>query len=591
MPVKVACPSRGRSGRIPDTAPGREIACPACDGRFRLTDSVPTPRAADPVGSGPLPHALEPPIVAPAPTPGKARRVYDGLAGPAALVLLAVLVVVLLPRPARIEQGAAASIPTTVAAGFVEAASPVDSVVGTSDPPRFEEESQPSRDPGATHPPPPKSGAWRPDGAVLSIAEIVARCEQSVALIKGRMSSGTGFLVQPGIVATNAHVIDDEMVAGLEVRFPSAPAGETGPLPADLLYESARRDLAFLAVKADLPPLEIARQFRYRKGEDVTIIGNPGVGGAMVLENAVSRGVLSVRTRIDGQGFAQLGIAIDPGNSGGPVFDAHGQVIGVAALKTKEEEALAFCIPVEDLRAALGRLAHQPPKAADEAASKRRLPVVFKRPTEAGTIHAVDLDLRLAARERAPGVPLDLNRSAPADLQTKLADLDKIDALIFSPVSDKARRVADDPSSSEDVRRDIGRLAAKYAELKRPSGRPGDSLNTFRTEATERKRAHRRLVEATAAMLRLTVPPILVQALTEHSLNDPAALMERDLPNASRPGLPNFRDRFGPGVRPGIGSSVHPRISPPHLSGHSPRLPRCRGSLSRFGRRQEFPKA
>jgi serine protease Do len=524
--------------------------------------------------------------VVPALSPGLPHWVYGTLAGAAgALVLLVGLVVVLLFRSTRVQPEPAALIPSAAMAGFVEAASPVDSVARTSAPPSRLEESQPGQDLGTTPPPPPTPDTRTPGGAILSTAEIVARCEPSVALIKGRMSSGTGFLIRPGIVATNAHVINDEMVAGLEIRFPSAPDGKTGPHPAELLYEDARRDLAFLAVKTDLPPLNVAQQFRYRKGEDVTVIGNPGVGGEMVLENAVSRGVLSVRTRIDGQDFVQLGIAINPGNSGGPVFDTHGQVIGVATLKTKEEEALAFCIPVEDLRAALDRLAHQSPQAAADAASKHRVPVVFKRLTEAGAIHAVGLDLRLAAWERAPGQPLDLNNPALADLRTKLADLDKIDTIIFSPVPDEAQRVADDQRASDDVRREIGRLAANYAELKRLSEHPGNSLTTFRTEVTERKEAHLRLVKTTAAMLKLTVPPILALALPEHSQNDPVALMERASPAASRPGLPSFRDRYGLGGRPSIGSRSIPRINPPHLSGHRSTLPRYRGSRSRFGRR------
>ena len=74
-----------------------------------------------------------------------------------------------------------------------------------------------------------------PDGvsarpATLSTADLVARCEPSVALIRGKQSLGTGFIVRPGLVATNAHVIDGEIMQNIEVRFPSAeePLGK-GP--------------------------------------------------------------------------------------------------------------------------------------------------------------------------------------------------------------------------------------------------------------------------------------------------------------------------------------------------------------------------
>ena len=106
----------------------------------------------------------------------------------------------------------------------------------------------------------------------------MAKWEPSVALVKGLASSGTGFLVRPGIVATNAHVIDEEFISSLEVRFPSAPEGKQGPLPAELLYEDPKRDLVFLKVSTDLPPIEVAPTYAFVKGEDITVIGNPGLG-------------------------------------------------------------------------------------------------------------------------------------------------------------------------------------------------------------------------------------------------------------------------------------------------------------------------
>ena len=135
----------------------------------------------------------------------------------------------------------------------------------------------------------------------LSSAEIAAESEPSIALISGDGSVGTGFLVRPGILATNAHVIDGEFMTTLRVRFPSAEKDQQGPLLADLLYEDTHRDLAFLQVKSTLPPLRIAESYRFRKGEDVTVIGNPGAGNQLILENAISRGLMSTRTSLQGQ--------------------------------------------------------------------------------------------------------------------------------------------------------------------------------------------------------------------------------------------------------------------------------------------------
>ena len=209
---------------------------------------------------------------------------------------------------------------------------------------------QPDRNAQSLAPPPAS------DGTRLTTAQIVQRWEPSVALIKGKTSSGTGFLVKHGVVATNAHVVEGEFISNLEVRFPSAPQGKQGPLPAQLLYEDHKRDLAFLAISSDLPAVEIAPAYKFLKGDDITVIGNPGLGDEIVLENAISRGVLSSKTVIDGQNFIQLSAAVNPGNSGGPVFDSTGRVIGVVTLKSTKAEALTFCIPLEDLQAAVAKV-------------------------------------------------------------------------------------------------------------------------------------------------------------------------------------------------------------------------------------------
>jgi S1-C subfamily serine protease/HEAT repeat protein len=195
--------------------------------------------------------------------------------------------------------------------------------------------------------------------APLTTAQIVARVEPSVAVIRGKRSSGTGFLVRPGVLVTNAHVIEGEVTRNLEIAFPSAPEGQRGPAGAELISKDTKRDLAFLKVNTSLPPLEIAEAYRYQKGDDVLVIGNPGIGGKVVLENAVSRGVMSTRTEIEGQPFYQLGIALNPGNSGGPVVDLAGKVIGVASRKASNLEGTAFSIPVEDLRLAVGKISSQ----------------------------------------------------------------------------------------------------------------------------------------------------------------------------------------------------------------------------------------
>lgn len=86
------------------------------------------------------------------------------------------------------------------------------------------------------------------------------------------------------------------------------------------------------------------------------MIGNPGVHNELVLQNAISKGVMSTETTIDGQPYYQLGISINPGNSGGPVLDMAGHVIGVVTLSAVQEEAIGFCIPVAAIQEAMEHL-------------------------------------------------------------------------------------------------------------------------------------------------------------------------------------------------------------------------------------------
>ena len=183
----------------------------------------------------------------------------------------------------------------------------------------------------------------------MTTEEIAQRCDRSIAFVKGRRHFGTGFLVSPGLVATNAHVLSQERIQDIRAAL---PATQSESMPTELVLEDPRRDLAILAVPTDLPPLEIESAYRFRRGQDVTVIGNPGIDGKLVLKNAVSRGVMSTEAVIDGQSFYQLNIAINPGNSGGPTIDSSGKVIGVVTLKASRLEATAFCIPSVDLLSA-----------------------------------------------------------------------------------------------------------------------------------------------------------------------------------------------------------------------------------------------
>lgn len=206
---------------------------------------------------------------------------------------------------------------------------------------------------------------------VYSTEEVAAQCEASVGLIRGASSSGTGFLVADGLLATNAHVVAPIPEGQIGVTFPAAPELDRGPLLAKVVYFDRDRDLAILRVATRLKPLRTAGSHTFRRGQDVVVIGNPGIGGeGDSLECVVSRGVIGSRVGEGPLSFYQLSGSVNPGNSGGPVIDMAGRVVGVVTLKARREEGLAFCIPAGDLARATRAAASQSAAAALLAARR-----------------------------------------------------------------------------------------------------------------------------------------------------------------------------------------------------------------------------
>jgi serine protease Do len=137
-------------------------------------------------------------------------------------------------------------------------------------------------------------------------------------------SAGSGFVIDPsGIVVTNNHVIGD--ANEITVVFNSGLR-----LKAEVIGKDTKVDLAVLRVKHDKPleSVKFGDSDKMRIGDPVMAIGNPfGLGGS------VSSGIVSARNRDIQQGpydtYIQTDAAINKGNSGGPLFNMAGEVIGI----------------------------------------------------------------------------------------------------------------------------------------------------------------------------------------------------------------------------------------------------------------------
>ena len=137
-------------------------------------------------------------------------------------------------------------------------------------------------------------------------------------------SLGSGFVIDPsGVVITNNHVVGE--ATDIEVIFTDG-----SKLKAEVVGKDAKIDLAVLRVKPDKPlkAVKFGDSEKMRIGQWVMAVGNPfGLGGS------VTAGIISARHRNIDSGsyddYLQTDAAINRGNSGGPLFNLDGEVIGI----------------------------------------------------------------------------------------------------------------------------------------------------------------------------------------------------------------------------------------------------------------------
>lgn len=192
-----------------------------------------------------------------------------------------------------------------------------------------------------------------PAPKVFNAKALVERFAPSVGRVEFQQSRGSGFLVDRDLLATNAHVVGNRDDVNVRVFFPSAVPGERGPHNGRVVFMNAQRDIALVRVKTDLDFLKLGDSDGLKKGEDIVVIGSPGLGNGL-LENTVSKGIFGTTVKQPGEGvYLHMSLAVNPGNSGGPAFNDRGEVIGIVTAKGLKVEGVALCVPINDLKNAI----------------------------------------------------------------------------------------------------------------------------------------------------------------------------------------------------------------------------------------------
>ena len=164
--------------------------------------------------------------------------------------------------------------------------------------------------------------------------------------------SGTGFIITAdGYILTNYHVIEDAYKAGLDVNVMMHDGTR---YPAQIVGVEADNDVAVLKIDAvGLNSATLGNSDSLRVGDTVYAVGNPlGELEFSMTTGHVSAKDRSIVTEASGDSITmfQIDAAVNSGNSGGPVYNARGEVVGIVTAKYRSSgvEGIGFAIPISD---------------------------------------------------------------------------------------------------------------------------------------------------------------------------------------------------------------------------------------------------
>ncbi len=186
------------------------------------------------------------------------------------------------------------------------------------------------------------------------LRRLVSDLGGAVVMVRTSTGLGSGFIIHPsGYVVTNDHVIAGERKISVTLfRQTETELIKDTYDNVRIVASGGALDLALLKIESDeekdFPNVPLGRSDELKQGDRVFAIGSP-----LGLERSVSEGIVSLRNRIiQSRLHVQTTAEISPGNSGGPLFNYRGEVVGVNNMKVVAAgaEGLGFSIPVRVLK-------------------------------------------------------------------------------------------------------------------------------------------------------------------------------------------------------------------------------------------------
>ena len=165
---------------------------------------------------------------------------------------------------------------------------------------------------------------------------VIEDAVKKVVTVSTDVSSATGFVVaENGYIVTNYHVISDSSIINVNTY-------DGKGYSAEVIGTDSEKDIAILKANLNIEPFVLANSNEIPVGEEVIAIGNP-----LGLAFTVTRGIVSAVHRTGPNGlvaYIQTDVTLNPGNSGGPLINKDGEVIGMNNFKVGDAEALGFAL-------------------------------------------------------------------------------------------------------------------------------------------------------------------------------------------------------------------------------------------------------
>lgn len=173
----------------------------------------------------------------------------------------------------------------------------------------------------------------------------------SVVTIRTDIGQGTGFIInKEGYIVTNAHILEGG-------RIIQAITSEQELIDAVFIGYDIDFDIALLKIPGDYKAFKLGNSDEIQIGEKVIAIGNP-----LGLQFSVSQGIISATHRIginNINAYIQTDAALNPGNSGGPLINKQGEVIGINNFKITDSESLGFALESNYIEEIVNQIAQE----------------------------------------------------------------------------------------------------------------------------------------------------------------------------------------------------------------------------------------